>query len=81
MAEPTFSSGRTEDTVPVLALSPREASKAIGVCEKTLRSKLLPQLRHVRVGQRVVIPIDSLRDWLTTNSTVRSPNNRKMNND
>jgi len=46
-----------------LALSVPEAAKALGV-SKRLLSGLLPELPHVYLGNRVVIPLDLLRDWL-----------------
>lgn len=46
-----------------LALSPKEAAKALGVSERHLRN-LLPELPHVHLGNRVVIPIEALRRWL-----------------
>lgn len=46
-----------------LALRPREAARALGVSERTLRS-LLPQLPHVRLGGVVLLPVEALRRWL-----------------
>ncbi len=55
-AEPSFLAGR-------LALRPREAARALGIGERTLR-QILPEIPHVRVGSAVVIPVDLLREWL-----------------
>ena len=46
-----------------LALRPKEAAAALGVSERTLR-QMLPELPHVHLGRRVVIPIEPLREWL-----------------
>ena len=46
-----------------LALTVPEAATVIGVSERHLRS-LLPEIPHCRVGSRVVVPVDSLRQWL-----------------
>ncbi len=46
-----------------LALSPAEAAGVLGVSENHVRG-LLPELPHVHLGRRVVIPVDSLRAWL-----------------
>ncbi len=54
--EPSFLAGR-------LALRPREAARALGIGERTLR-QILPEIPHVHVGSAVVIPVDLLREWL-----------------
>ena len=59
--------GREGDCLPRLALRPKEAAAALGVSERTLR-EMLPELPHVRMGSRVVIPIDPLREWLLSRS-------------
>jgi excisionase family DNA binding protein len=46
-----------------LSLRPAEAAAALGVSERTFR-QLLPQLPHVREGNVVLVPVDSLRAWL-----------------
>jgi excisionase family DNA binding protein len=46
-----------------LGLRPREAARALGIGERTLR-QILPEIPHVRVGSAVVIPVDLLREWL-----------------
>ena len=46
-----------------LALSIAEAAQAIGVSERHLRA-VLPEIPHFRVGRRVVIPVEPLREWL-----------------
>lgn len=58
----------TDRNVPLLAMSLHEASKSVGVSEKHFREELLPRIPHLRIGRRVVIPVDGLRDWLKAHS-------------
>jgi len=57
----------TDDTgispVERLALRPKEAAKALGVSERTLRP-LLPHLPHLRAGGTVLLPVRDLERWL-----------------
>ena len=46
-----------------LGLTVEEAADTIGVSERHLRS-LLPEIPHCRVGSRVVVPVEPLRQWL-----------------
>ena len=46
-----------------LALTVPEAAAAMGVSERHLRS-MLPEIPHVYLGGRVVIPVEPLREWL-----------------
>ena len=46
-----------------LALTIPEAAAAVGISERHLRA-LLPEIPHVRLGNRVVIPVEPFRDWL-----------------
>ena len=46
-----------------LALSISEAAKAVGVSERLLRT-VLPEIPHCHVGNRVVIPVRLLEEWL-----------------
>ena len=61
---------------PRLALRPNEAARALGVSERTLR-QMLPELPHVRLGRRVVIPVDLLREWLNSRSREEKAGARK----
>ena len=47
-----------------LALRPREAAAALGICERTLRT-LQPELPCVRVGGTVLYPVKALEEWLS----------------
>ena len=46
-----------------LALTVAEAATAVGVSERHMRA-LLPEIPHLRLGNRVVIPIEPFRNWL-----------------
>ncbi len=46
-----------------LGLSVAEAARAIGVSERHLR-QCLPEIPHLHVGRRVVIPTESFKEWL-----------------
>jgi len=46
-----------------LALSVSEAAKAVGVSERLMRT-VLPEIPHCHVGNRVVIPVRLLEEWL-----------------
>ena len=52
-------------TLPCLALRPKEAARALGISERTLR-QMLPELPHFRVGGVVLLPVEELREWLRT---------------
>lgn len=56
----------TDPVRPVtLALRPKEAARALGISDRLLWSltnrKLIP---HVRVGARIIYPLDVLSEWL-----------------
>lgn len=48
-----------------LAFGPRDAAKALGVSERTLwtwtQNREIP---HIRIGRRVLYPVDVLRKWM-----------------
>ena len=46
-----------------LALTVEEAAAAIGVSERHLRT-MLPEIPHLRLGGRVIIPIKPFDEWL-----------------
>ncbi len=46
-----------------LALSIPEAAAAVGVSERLMRT-LLPEIPHCHVGNRIVIPVSMLDEWL-----------------
>ena len=47
-----------------MALSPVEAAAALGVSRDYLDEHIIPTLRVVRLGRRVLIPIRELERWL-----------------
>jgi len=54
-----------EHATTPLALRPREAARALGVCGKTLwswtKAGIVP---HVRIGKAILYPVDLLQEWL-----------------
>lgn len=61
--------------IPTLALRPREAAKALGLCERTLWTMTQDgQVPHLRCGRLILYPVDSLRVWLTTEAAKTQPN-------
>ena len=46
-----------------LALSISEAAKAVGISERLMRT-VLSDIPHCHVGNRVVIPVPLLEEWL-----------------
>jgi excisionase family DNA binding protein len=56
---------KNEPETPCLAMRPREAAKALGISERLLWEwtdrGIVP---HVRLGKRIVYPVDVLREWL-----------------
>ncbi|QOV89367.1 helix-turn-helix domain-containing protein [Humisphaera borealis] len=54
-----------DPTTPCLALRPREAAKALGVCERTLWQWTQDgDVPHVRRGKRIMYPTAALVRWL-----------------
>lgn len=52
-----------------LALSVAEAARVLGVAENTLRN-ILPEIPHLHVGRRVVIPVGPFKEWLASRAEV-----------
>ena len=50
--------------LPRLALSKREAALAIGVSVDYLEEHVMPELRVVRRGRKVLVPVQELERWL-----------------
>jgi excisionase family DNA binding protein len=58
---------------PRLALSPDEAASILGVSRDYFDEHILPELRIVRRGRRILIPLTELERWLdrsAANATV-----------
>ena len=64
--QPDQTTGQVKDEPIDLAtritLRPKEAARALGVSEGTLRT-LLPDMPHFREGSCVLIPVLELRQW------------------
>ena len=57
---------KAEPETPCLALRPREAAKALGICERTLwemtQKGVVP---HIRLSEKIILySVDSLKAWL-----------------
>ncbi len=63
-----------------VALSVSEAAAALGVSERHLRS-FLPEIPRVHLGSRVIIPLDSLREWLRERAAQEKAQDRKLMED
>ena len=53
-----------------LALSVEQAAKTIGLARSTFYQSVLPHLRVVRVGRRVLIPRRELERWLEREAAI-----------
>lgn len=49
---------------PRLALSPDEAARVLGVSRDYFDEHILPELRIIRRGRRILIPLMELERWL-----------------
>jgi hypothetical protein len=63
-----------------LALRPKEAAEALGICQNTLRA-LRSQLPVVHVGGVVLYPVDSLREWLCEQAKVEQDRVEAVSNE
>lgn len=57
-----------EGPAPRLALELGEAAAALGVSPKYLSEHIRPELRLVRRGRKVLVPIRELEAWLAENA-------------
>jgi excisionase family DNA binding protein len=53
-----------------LALSVEEAARELGVARSTFYLSVLPELRVVRIGRRVVVPRRELERWLERSAAI-----------
>ena len=66
--EPLTSTEGINVNAPKLGLSVVEAARAISICERKLRDLIAEgEIRHSRIGRRVVIPVSSLETFLEEN--------------
>ncbi len=62
--------------IPCLAMRVRDAAKAIGVSERTLWEWIYAgKVPHIRMGKIVLLPVDTLREWLRQQSIFKSVEN------
>lgn len=56
---------RAPDFASRLALRPAEAAELLGTCTRTLRRWMQHEgLPYFRLGGRVLIPVDHLKEWM-----------------
>ncbi len=64
MSSPT--TPRMEVSPPALALSERDAARALGISPRTLwELRTRGEVPYRRIGRRVLYSVDALRAWLT----------------
>ena len=56
--------------IPRLALNPVEAAAALGVSRDYFDEHVLPELRIVRKGRKVLVSITELERWLARESAL-----------
>jgi len=57
-----------------LALRPREAAKKLGISPRLLWAKTQAgEVPHVRIGRRIIYPVQQLREWLAEQATGGKP--------
>jgi excisionase family DNA binding protein len=59
--------------IPRLALSPAEAAASLGCSRDYFDERVAPELRVVRRGRRVLVPIAELERWLDRNAARLTP--------
>lgn len=59
--------------VPRLAVTPDEAAASLSMSRDTFDRHVRDELRFVRVGRKVLIPVKELDRWLDQNSTRTLP--------
>ena len=57
-----------EPRAPRLALELGEAAAALGVSPKFLTEHIRPELRLIRRGRKVLVPVAELRRWVDENA-------------
>ena len=60
---------RPTDTVPRLALTPVEAAQAIGVSRDFFDEHVRDELKLVRRGRLVLVPVVELEKWLASSAS------------
>jgi hypothetical protein len=54
--------------IPRIALTPAEAAAAIGVGEDFFTAHVRPEVRLVRRGRKVLVPVAELDRWVAENA-------------
>lgn len=54
--------------IPRVALTPPEAAAALGVCEDFFTEHVRRELRLIRRGRKVLVPVAELERWADENS-------------
>ena len=66
---------KNEQNIERLSYSVREAATAIGVSSRTIHGFVKDgRIRHFRMGTRVLIPADALREFIAQRTQVQNPN-------
>lgn len=68
MSEAVSPAGRALPPLPRFALSKAEAAASLGVSTDFLEEHVLPELRVVRRGRKVLITVRELEGWLDESS-------------
>jgi hypothetical protein len=59
---------KLEAPIPRLTLTPPEAAASIGVGPDFFDAEIRPNLRLIRRGRKVLVPVGELRRWVTENA-------------
>jgi excisionase family DNA binding protein len=59
----------SEPAIPCLAMKPRDAAKALGICERTLYTLTKKgEIPVIRSGRLVLYVVEDLKEWLKKSS-------------
>jgi len=64
---------RSQDAVPRVTLTKREAAAALGMSVDSFERHVQPDLRVVRRGRMCLIPLRELERWATDNAALTLP--------
>ena len=56
------------ENIPRIALTKAEAAMSIGVSVDYLEKHVMPNLKVIRRGRKVLIPVTELERWVTDNA-------------
>ena len=63
-----------------IALGIREVAATLGVSEGLVR-KWLPEMPHLRLGERVLVPVEPLREWLHSRARAEEMGSKRVAED